>query len=291
MQIVCVTLSRVDLSQRQRDLLFAWLPDAEIVTDRSWGQVGTTVLEVVAGGSRYIAKAGDAQDHHLARELRAHRSWLEPWTTRGRAPSLVQADDDAKLLLTRFVPGELVQGSAHEWHPETYRQAGELLAVFHAQDAVLDDSYEARENERALDYLEKPHRIAPQLVVRLRSIVESWPTPPATLVPTHGDWQPRNWLIDDGVVSIIDFGRADLRPAYTDFARLAAQQFVGNPVLESAFLEGYGPDPREPEAWRRVQFREAISTAVWAHQIGDSAFEQQGHRMIAAALALDETPL
>ncbi|MEV5961156.1 hypothetical protein AB0L70_05295 [Kribbella sp. NPDC051952] len=87
----------MDLSQRQRDLLFEWLPDAEVVTDRSWGQVGTTVLEVMAGGSRYIAKAGNAQDHHLAREL---------------------------LLLTRFMPGELVQGSAHERLPETYRQAG-----------------------------------------------------------------------------------------------------------------------------------------------------------------------
>ncbi|MGW6199374.1 phosphotransferase family protein [Kribbella sp. NPDC055110] len=32
--------------------------------------------------------------------------------------------------------------------------------------------------------------------------------PPATLVPTHGDWQPRNWLVDNGTVRVIDFGRA-----------------------------------------------------------------------------------
>jgi hypothetical protein len=53
----------------------------------------------------------------------------------------------------------------------------------------------------------------------------------------------------DAMVGVIDFGRADLRPAATDLA-----------------------PPR----------------GVYAHQIGDSAFEQQGHRMIAAAL---ETPL
>lgn len=246
--------------------------------------MGTAVLEISSRGERYIVKGGDASDHHIARELRAHRTWLEPWTGRGRAAQLVQADDEAKLILTRFLPGELVLGSADEWTPETYRQAGELLAVFHAQYAVQDESYEAGENQRALDYLGDPHTIAPELVARLRSIVESWPTPAATLAPTHGDWQPRNWLIHDGVVSIIDFGRADLRPAYTDFARLAAQQFVGHPELERAFLDGYGSEPRDPEAWQRTRVREAISTAVWAHQIGDTEFEQQGHRMIAAAL-------
>ena len=103
-------------------------------------------------------------------------------------------------------------------------------------------------------------------------------------MPTHGDWQPRNWLIHQGVVGIIDFGRADLRPAYTDLARLAAQQFQSAPALESAFLDGYGGDPREPDTWHRAQLREAVNTAVWAHQVGETAFEQQGHRMIATAL-------
>ena len=34
-----------------------------------------------------------------------------------------------------------------------------------------------------------------------------------------------------------------------------------------------------------VESREAIGTAVWAHNAGDERFEQQGHRMIAEALA------
>jgi aminoglycoside phosphotransferase (APT) family kinase protein len=118
----------------------------------------------------------------------------------------------------------------------------------------------------------------------LRALVQSWPTPPATLVPTHGDWQPRNWLVHEGLVSVIDFGRVDLRPAPTDFARLAAQQFRTDPALEAAFLDGYGTDPREPAAWQRQRLREAISTAVWAYQMRIEAFEQQGHRMIAEAL-------
>ncbi len=38
-------------------------------------------------------------------------------------------------------------------------------------------------------------------------------TPPVSVVPTHGDWQPRNRLIKDDVVSVIDFGRAELLPS------------------------------------------------------------------------------
>lgn len=269
------------LTERQHQLLDTWLPAATIVRDHSWGVIGTLVLELEHGGERFIAKAGDDADHHLARELRAHRNWLRPWTTQGRAAELVHADESAKLLVTRFLPGELVEGTPHEWSPAVYRQAGELLAAFHRQYGVPDPAYEARENGRTLRDLDKPHRIAPELADRIRATIEAWPTPPATLVPTHGDWQPRNWLADDGTVRIIDFGRADLRPAYTDLARLAAQQFRSEPSLEPAFLAGYGSDPREPEAWQRTRLREAVSTAVWAHEVGDEAFEAQGHRMIA----------
>lgn len=256
-----------------------------MVQDHSWGLVGTTVLQLSHDGGHYIAKAGDERDHHLARELRAHRCWLEPWTSLGLAPSLVEADAEAKLILTRYLPGRLVQGTEHEHDPETYRQAGRLLATLHGQSALEDEDFEAREKEKALAWLDRPHRIGPETATRLRSEVESWPTPPVTVVPTHGDWQPRNWLVHEGVVSIIDFGRADLRPAMTDYARLAAQQFRLDPALEAAFRDGYGGDPREPEAWRRNRVREAIATAVWAFQVGEEPFERQGHRMIAEALA------
>ncbi|MGH9030025.1 MAG: aminoglycoside phosphotransferase family protein, partial [Acidimicrobiales bacterium] len=73
------------LIARQRDLLEQWLPGAELFRDHSWGLIGTTVLELSHDGARYMVKAGDEYDHHLARELLAHRLWLEPWTSQGRA--------------------------------------------------------------------------------------------------------------------------------------------------------------------------------------------------------------
>ena len=110
--------------------------------------------------------------------------------------------------------------------------------------------------------------------------IEDWSGGPADLVPTHGDWQPRNWLVDDGTVRVIDFGRADLRPRQEDFLRLARQDFARDSRLEQAFLDGYGDDPREPAAWRRAQVAEAVATAVWSYGVGDTAFEQSGHRQL-----------
>ena len=86
-------------------------------------------------------------------------------------------------------------------------------------------------------------------------------------------------------MSVIDFGRAAMRPALTDFARLAVQDFRRNPNLETAFLDGYGTDPRETDAWRRTQVREAVATAAWAHRVGAGSFEAQGHRMISDVLS------
>ncbi|MEU4693796.1 aminoglycoside phosphotransferase family protein [Actinoplanes sp. NPDC023714] len=271
------------LSAAQQELLNRWLPGATVERDHSWGVVQTTVLEVTCGGSRFIVKAGGPRDHHIEREIRAHRNWLTPWTSRGRAPSLVHGDTGAKLLVTTYLPGRLLLDSDHLTDPDAFAQAGALLAMLHDQATGVDD-YEARENAKCLKLLDGPHRIAAPTVERLRSLLTAWPAPPAVVVPTHGDWQPRNWLIHRGVVSIIDFGRAAMRPAYTDFSRLAAQDFKDSPALEAAFMQGYGSEPRATEAWNRGRLREAIGTACWAYANHEEAFEAQGHHMIAESL-------
>ena len=272
------------LSARQAELLDTWLPGADVVRDHGWGLVAPTVLEVRCGADHLIVKAGGERDGHIAREITAHRNWLSPWVTRGRAPELLHSDVDAKLVVTRYLPGRLVLGDVSADDPDTYRQAGELLAAFHGQDGRVDLDHERLENAKALAWLDEPHRIDAVTERRLRGVITSWPEPSARVVPTHGDWQPRNWLVADGVISVIDFGRAALRPALTDFARLAAQDFRRDPALERAFLDGYGPDPREPGAWWRQRVREAVGTAAWAYAVGDEAFEAQGHRMIAEVL-------
>lgn len=274
------------LPDDQQAVLDRWLPGARVVRDHSWQELGLRqVLELEHEGGRYVLKAGGPDDGHMAREIRAHRSWLAPWTSRGRAPSMVDCDDDLRMLLTRWLPGRLVEGTSYAEDPEVHRQAGVLLRLLHGQPGVVDADHERRETEKSLRWLAEPHRIAPDVEARLRDVVASWDTSATTtLVPTHGDWQPRNWLVHGDTVSVIDLGRADLRPAASDLARLAAQDFRRDPALEAAFLDGYGSDPRSPDLWHRLRVREAIGTAVWAHRVGDERFEQQGHRMIAEAL-------
>jgi hypothetical protein len=272
------------LSPRQRALVEGWLPGVEVEADLSWGLVDTVVLRVAHAGETLTVKASGPENGHLVREVRAHREWLAPWTSIGRAPVLRHADVDERVIVTTHLPGDLVQGTPAAADPDVHRQAGALLALLHGQLSVVDDTHEARENARMLRWLDGEHRIAPDVEARLRELVAGWPTPPSVLVPTHGDWQGRNWLVHEGVVSVIDLGRADLRPAQTDLARLTTREWRGAPHLESAFVEGYGGDPREPDGWWRLRVREAVGTACWAFAVGDEPFEAEGHRALAELL-------
>jgi hypothetical protein len=272
------------LDERQRDLLVTWLPGLRVVRDLGWGLVDSTVLEVEVGGARFVVKADGATNHHVPREVRAHREWLAPWTGAGRAPRLVAGDAAAKILVTEHLPGELVLGSPAQLEPETFSQAGVLLAQLHGQLGEVHPTYEADEDAKVLRNLDKPHRIDPATQARLRAVISGWSADPVTVVPTHGDWQPRNWLVHQGQVAVIDLGRAALRPAMTDWLRLAARDFRTDPALEAAFVDGYGADPREPDRWLRERLREAVNTAVWAHAVGDEPFEAEGHAMIERAI-------
>ena len=126
------------LTPDQRALLTEWFPGAVVVKDHSWGLVETTVLELTHEATRLIIKAGGPNDHHIEREVHAHLNWLRPWTPSGHAPTLLRFDTDAKLLATRYLPGDLVGETERADEPDTYRQAGQLLALLHAQPAVVD---------------------------------------------------------------------------------------------------------------------------------------------------------
>ena len=273
-----------NLTPEQRVLLQQWFADLEVVADWSWGLTDTVVLHARSGGRDLVVKAAGPQNHHIAREIRAHREWVGPLADRGLAPRLLHAEESANLLVTAHLEGELALGTAAEGEAATYAQAGGLLALLHGQASRTDPDFEREQNARTLRWLEGPHRIDADTAAEIRARVATFDCPPALLVPTHGDWQPRNWLAHGGCIRAIDFGRADWRPAFSDLARLAVQQFADRPDLEAAFLAGYGTDPRDPDAWRRNQLREAVGTACWAYQVGDTSFETQGHRMIADAL-------
>lgn len=276
------------LSAPQATWLRERMPDAVLVSDMSWHLMASTVLHVRGslGGAPMdaVVKAGDGTNHHIGREITAHAGWTGDLVSTGHTARLLDADDGARVMLLEYLPGALVEGTDAETDVGTYAQAGALLRRLHAQERRVDAEYEARVNARALQWLDGEHRVDPAVAAQARSILSHDPAPPVEVVPTHGDWQPRNWLIDGDVVKVIDFGRFAFRPAATDLVRLDAQQWRGRPDLEAAFFEAYGDDPRDEARSRMDALREAVGTACWAFRVGDEPFEAQGHRMLDAAL-------
>lgn len=256
-----------------------------IVKDHSWSEQTSRVLHVSARGGSFIIKAGERDNHHIGREIDAHGTWTKPLVHLDRTAPVVGWDGTAKVLVVRYQPGELVVGTVHEHSPDFYHQAGRVLQAFHCESQHVDDSYEERATQRTLAWLEGPHRIDAGAVRRIRAALAAYTPLPVTVVPTHGDWQPRNWLADGSWLRVIDFGRFAFRPASSDLCRMATQQWHEHPELEAAFLDGYGGDPRDPARWPIELLREAVGTAAWAYQQHDDAFEAQGLRLLADAIA------
>lgn len=274
------------LSDAQVSRVSGWLRSPRVIRDMSWGLVDTTVLHVSDGDTQLVVKASGPLNHHIGREITAHESHTGALTATGAAGRMIAADRDLNMLMLEYLDGSLVEGTEHEHDPDTHTQAGRLLRTFHTGSSRTDDEYENRATRRSLVWLDAEHHIDPATEDAVRAILSRHRPRPVTVVATHGDWQPRNWLIEGTRVKVIDFGRFDFRPAHTDLCRLAVQQWRDDESLVSAFIEGYGSDPRESDLWPMALLREAIGTAVWAHQVGDHAFEAQGHRMLREALTL-----
>lgn len=273
------------LSEEQVEVVRAAVPGARVLTNESWGLLDTVVLHVAGTAAEYTVKAAGPENTHFPRELVAHRGWTAPLVRTGDTGALVTADEEHRVLVLDRVQGHLALGTPDEVSPDVHRQAGALLRRFHDQHAATSDDFLVRESGKALAALASEHRIPDDTAARARAHLESFDAVPVTLVPTHGDWHPRNWIVDDGRLRMIDFGRFAMRPRAFDLTRLAVLHWQDDPALERAFFDGYGDDPREPDAWRWLQLREAVGTAVWAFVVGDERFEAQGHRMLADALA------
>lgn len=273
------------LSPVQQAWALEHLGTAEVVRDMSWNLVESIVLHVRTSAGDVVVKAGDANNHHIARELSAHPRHTGPLVASGHAARLRAADADLRVMILDHLPGQLLEGTDAEQQPAAYEQAGALLRRLHEQETREDAEYWTRTIARALSWLDKPNRLDAEASAEARRILLSSCLTSAAVVPTHGDWQPRNWLIDGDVVRVIDFGRFGFRPAATDLTRLAAKQWRNRPDLESAFFAGYGNDPRERNHWRLERLQEAVGTACWAFAVGDVEFEAQGHRMLAEILS------
>lgn len=278
------------LTPRQRGLLDGWFGEWTVEEDMSWGVQGITVLRVGTREGPAVVKASETS-HHIEREARAHRLMTAPLLARTppRTPRLLHADTRAGILACTWLPGRLVEGGPHERRPELFRQAGELLALLHVPREE-NRGYDLAVLNKIDDFLERARGLAPADQLHAAAgLARAHQPEPRLLVATHGDFQPRNWIEDGdwesgaGLLHVIDWGRAGYRPWATDLVRLEHSWFAHDGgSLRAAFYAGYGRDPdEEPGAWRLDNLLQSLGTIVWAHDVGDSAFEEEGRRMLA----------
>lgn len=272
------------LDPRQQQLLSQWVPDARLVADLSWGLVDSTVLHMATKDGEILVKAGGPNNNHLAREITAHKNVVPELAERGWAPKLLHADRDARILITTYIRGTLIDDGPMEGEPATLRQAGEILAVLHGLDSRVDDTIERNLMRAALRWLDKPHRIDPETAVRSRETLSSYEPRPAVVVPSHGDYSGRNWLNTANGLVVIDFGRFGHRPARQDLLRLFFRRWYDRPAERDHFFAGYGNLEVEDYTWWIDVLREAVATAGWAHRAQDHTFENLGLRFIDVAL-------
>lgn len=272
------------ITSTQQGILAKWLGSWTIVADHSWPLQDTIVLRAKSGDGIEVIIKASATSHHIQREIAAHR--VHPGVTAAVGPALLHASAEAGVLVTEFRRGELVAESTAEWEPETYIRAGQLLAQIHSATGN-SDTYFAEQRAKALEFVDRATALVPSLELdRVRDELRAMRPVVVPLVFTHGDYQPRNWIFDGGILSVIDFGRATDRHWTSDLVRLQHQQFVGHPELEEAFFAGLGRhvEPQDGAILRLENLMQAVTTVVWAHGIGDSRFEDAGRTMITRIL-------
>jgi len=248
------------------------LGEVRVVADLSWPYEGSEVYRIRdVDGTDHILKRL-INDTFYARETAGY-AWASALGPES-APRLEAADPHLRVVITTFLPGVLLQEAYLDpaRSAQAYRQVGELLGRLHESAAPAADSdvidrlvaqtdthLERVGAELDAAQRERVYRAAQQLA----TVAASMPA-----VPTHGDFWPRNLLIDpdSGQVAVIDFERAALAPAVRDLVRLETNVFTRSPTARDAFYAGYGRDlaPVETSALRAWAVLDPLSALAWA---------------------------
>ncbi|APU42963.1 NUDIX domain-containing protein [Streptomyces sp. TN58] len=201
-------------------------------TEVSWVRTGSRVwrLSGPGGGTWYLKRHRGVRFHD--REVTAYRSWVP--ALGARAPRLVAADTAVRAVVVTALPGHplhgLVLGAADE--ARVQQALGRLVGVLHrsAPERPAAASTAADKIKRHLDGA-RPYLAAgdEDLVLSLVGAYAGLPKP--TLVPTHGDLQYRNVLLDgDGEPLLFDFerfSRTKKRSRMSAWARALKPPHVG----------------------------------------------------------------
>ncbi|MEV0694089.1 aminoglycoside phosphotransferase family protein [Streptomyces sp. NPDC050388] len=255
-------------------------------TDTSWARESSRVWRAcgAGGGTWYVKIHQNDRFHH--REVDAYRSWVP--RLGAAAPTLVVSGSTLRAVVVTAVPGHPLHGLAHppEEQRRLFHQIGALAAAIHrispAPVATAEGVPALAKVKRHLEAA-RPHlRLGDEGFIRM-IVARAEDAPPLDCVPTHGDFQLRNLLLDeDGSLAVIDFERSEPGPAIRDLVRLS-DAWATQPYLHDAFMAGYGREltPAEEERLVIDSALDALSGIQYGATHSDTETRDRGHRTLA----------
>jgi Phosphotransferase enzyme family len=247
--------------------LHRWLgsvlrPPVTAVRDRSWPDGKSAVVEVEdATGSVWFVKRHREPELYRV-EAEAYRRWVP--ALGDRAPALRATSDPLRALVLSAVPGLAESG----WQDEAVRRdGGAVLRLLHGAEGCGRCEDLAAEKEAELDEwvaLGGGLLTGDDLDFARAAVRELAGVTPPERVPCHRDYTPRNWVVADRRVHLVDF--EEMRPEawMVDLGRMAIGWWFSERQLMDAVLEGYGrtPSSDELEVMRRCYLVTAIRLVV-----------------------------
>ncbi|MBT3941401.1 MAG: aminoglycoside phosphotransferase family protein [Chloroflexi bacterium] len=261
---------------------------------RAFGRKSVTWRIKATDGTGFYLKRHEF-NHHFEAEVRALNQWVPllksgPWWS---TPQVVAVSNELGAVLLTELPGQILED--REGAPTdiselrtAYKHAGRLARLLH--DADIDLSREIRVQTYTLEEITRfmePSR--PYLDAATCDWAEEILTADGAwagldIVPMHGDYSPRNWIIERGdpTLNVIDWERS--RPGYwvEDIQRMTHDHWLDEPRLGDAFFEGYGRTPTDAE-WRhsnQITLINAVGGVGWAINHNDAWFEQHNRRTV-----------
>jgi tRNA A-37 threonylcarbamoyl transferase component Bud32 len=266
-----------------------------VVQDCTWEHRMSRVLRLRdRHGAEWFVKQHRDQNRYAA-EVMAYRRWVPALGS--QAPRLRSCDDELHAIIISAVPGTLAPWPAPAARALLDRRRADELIIQRQAGAALQRLHRAEPPLRWPDFglakIGELDQLMPQAAglltgaklgfartqVRAMTAITT-----AVKVPCHRDYTPRNWLIHDGTLSVIDYEWARLDAPASDLARLHIGAWTGRPDLAEAFLDGYGRQLGDAD--HAILRGCAVITAIWliikARETAQPVFEQ------ASKAALDQ---
>lgn len=244
----------------------------KLVKDWSWPDGKADVFEVRdRAGTTWFVKQ-HRHDEFYESEKTAYARWVPALDD--RAPDLRESNDDLRILVLSALPRD----TETTWHDDDVRRdAGAVLRHLHDTEdlGVCEDLAAEKETELEQWLTRGPGLLESREVDFARSALRAMPASVRPeRVPCHRDYTPRNWVLGNGRVHVVDF--EEMRPDawMVDLGRLTVAWWPADPPMLEPLLDGYGRQLSDDETaiLRCTYVVTAVRLIVLGSELGKTEF-------------------